>query len=265
MPVVTSVNRVGRAKPGASTLLTGSAPKGGDASIVMAYQRYGRGKSIAFPIQDSWLWQMDASVPVGDATYKTFWRQTLRWLVNDVPERVTVAMATDHAPVNEPLRVSAEVTDRAYRDVNSANVTATVVAPSGEEQQIPLEWSVTRDGQYRTTVTPTERGIYRVLVAARSRTDTVASDTAFVSVSDPTVEAFGAERHTALLKRIAEETGGRYYSPTQAAELASDLVYSKSGNTIVQRLDLWDMPIVLVLLLVLVGGEWAYRRSRGLA
>ena len=114
MPVVTSVNSIARAKPGATTLLTGSAPDGGDRTVVMAYQRYGRGKAIAFPIQDSWLWRMDASIPVGDPTYGTFWRQTLRWLVSDVPERVTVAMATDHAGVNESLPVNAEVLDKGY-------------------------------------------------------------------------------------------------------------------------------------------------------
>jgi uncharacterized membrane protein len=264
MPAVTSVNRIARAKPGASTLLSGSAPDGGDAGIVMAYQRYGRGKAIAFPIQDSWLWQMDASVPVGDQTYKTFWRQTLRWLVSDVPERVTVDMATDHAGVNESLPVSAYVVDSAYRGVNAVSATATIVAPSGAERQIPLEWSGTRDGQYQGALTPTERGIYQVQVTARSAADTISSDTTFVSVIDPRVESFGAEQHAALLKRIAEETGGRYYASTQAANVANDLVYSSSGNTVVQRLELWDMPIVFVVLLALAGGEWAYRRSRGL-
>ncbi|HEU6450537.1 MAG TPA: glutamine amidotransferase [Gemmatimonadaceae bacterium] len=265
MPVVTSVNRITRAKPGATTLLTGTAPDGGDASIVMAFQRYGRGKAIAFPIQDSWLWQMDASMPVGDPTYRTFWRQTLRWLVSDVPERVTVAMATAHAGVNEPLPMSAEVLDRAYRGVNGVSATVTVIAPSGAEQQLPLAWSAARDGEYQGALTPTERGVYRVRVTARSAADTIASDTAFVSVIDPTIESFGAEQHSALLKRIAEETGGHYYTPAQAANVANDLVYSNSGNTVVQRLDLWDMPIVFVVLLALAGGEWAYRRSRGLA
>ena len=265
IPVVTSVNRVTRAKPGASTLLTGAAPAGGDAGIVLAYQRYGKGKAIAFPIQDSWLWQMDASVPVGDPTYQTFWRQMLRWLVNDVPERITIATAADHAGINEPLQIDAGVTDKAYRDVNSADVTATIHAPSGAEQQVPLEWLVTRDGAYRTTFTPSERGVYRLQVTAKSRTDTVTSDAAFVSVGDVNTESFGAERHTSLLRRIAEETGGRYYTAASAMALANDLVYSQRGNTVVQRLDLWDMPIVFVLLLALVGGEWGYRRARGLA
>jgi hypothetical protein len=208
---------------------------------------------------------MDATMPVGNATYRTFWRQTLRWLVSDAPERVTVAMATDHAAVNEPLSLNAEVVDRGYHGVNGVSATATVVAPSGAEQRIPLAWSGARDGQYQGALTPTERGVYRVQVTALSASDTIASDTAFVSVIDPTVESFGAEQHSALLKRIAEETGGRYYTAAQAANVTNDLVYSSSGNTVVQRLDLWDMPIVFVVLLALAGGEWAYRRSRGLA
>ena len=40
---------------------------------------------------------------------------------------------------------------------------------------------------------------------------------------------------------------------------------NKRGITVVNQLDLWDMPVVLVLLIALLGGEWAYRRHRGLA
>jgi len=29
--------------------------------------------------------------------------------------------------------------------------------------------------------------------------------------------------------------------------------------------DLWDMPVVFLLLVGLLGGEWAYRKRRGLA
>lgn len=139
MPVVTSVNSVGRARAGATTLLTGSPPGGGDRTIVLASQRYGRGTAIAFPIQDSWLWQMHADVPVGDMTYTSFWRQMLRWLVNDVPGRVTIAVAGDHVGVNEPLPVDVTVTDKAFLAVNSAEATATIRAPSGSVRELPLE------------------------------------------------------------------------------------------------------------------------------
>lgn len=264
MPVVTSVNRVVRAKPGATTLLSGNAPGGGDRSIALASQRYGRGMAVAFPIEDSWLWQMHADIPVGDPTYTSLWRQLLRWLVNEVPGRVAVEVASDRVGMNEPLTVSATVADKAFRAVNSAEVMATVRTPSGAVREVPLEWSVTRDGEYHTTYTPTERGVHRIQVSALSREDSVVGDPAFVNVGDLTTEYFGAELNEPLLRRIAEETDGRYYTAASAMGLANDLAYSNGGNTVVERLDLWDMPIVFVLLLVLLASEWWYRRARGL-
>jgi hypothetical protein len=47
--------------------------------------------------------------------------------------------------------------------------------------------------------------------------------------------------------------------------VARDLTYSTSGSTAVRRLDLWDAPLVLLMLLALLAGEWTLRRQRGLA
>jgi len=68
----------------------------------------------------------------------------------------------------------------------------------------------------------------------------------------------------ALLKRLAEDTGGRYYTAADASSLAEDITYLGRGVTVVQEKDLWDMPIVLALLVGLVGGEWFLRRRVGL-
>ena len=53
---------------------------------VLAFQRYGRGKALALPVQDSWVWQMHASMPLEDMTHENLWRQLLRWLVDGVPD-----------------------------------------------------------------------------------------------------------------------------------------------------------------------------------
>ena len=47
--------------------------------------------------------------------------------------------------------------------------------------------------------------------------------------------------------------------------LPEDIAYTGAGVTIVEELELWDMPILLLLLIVLVGSEWGYRRIRGLS
>ena len=75
------------------------------------------------------------------------------------------------------------------------------------------------------------------------------SDPSYVASGDLTSEYFGAEMRAPLLRRIAEETGGRFYTPDKVADLAKDIVFTDVGNTVVDRKDLWDMPIIFLLLL----------------
>jgi hypothetical protein len=76
-------------------------------------------------------------------------------------------------------------------------------------------------------------------------------------------EYFDATMRAPLLRRIAEETGGRFY-PNDVTSLSEAISYSGRGVTVVEERDLWDMPAVLLLLIGMIGGEWAYRRGRGL-
>ena len=263
MPHVTSVNRIGRARPGATVLLTGESSRAGERETVLAYQRYGRGKAIVFPVQDSWRWQMENGVD--DVTFESFWRQLLRWLVSDVPSRVMVAAAGDQAAPGDAVELNAEISDKTFLKVNNAEAVARVTSPSGNVSEMPLEWSVTRDGQYKASFTPTEKGLYRVDVRARMGTDSIVSDPSYVAAGDLATEYFGAEMRAPLLKRIADETGGRFYTGDNVAQLAKDIVFTDAGNTVVDRKDLWDMPIVFLLILGLVTSEWGYRKVRGLA
>ena len=263
MPEVSTVNRIGRAKPGATVLLTGTPATGGDREIILAFQRYGRGKAIVFPVQDSWRWQMGGTVE--DMTHESYWRQLLRWLVSDVPSRVMVAAAGDQFAPGDPVELNAEISDKTFLKVNNAEATARVTSPSGVVAELPLEWSVTRDGEYKASFTPTEKGLYRVDVKTRMGTDTLASDPSYVASGDLTSEYFGAEMRAPLLRRVADETGGRFYTPDKIADLAKDIVFTDVGNTVVDRKDLWDMPIVFLVLIGLVTSEWGYRKLRGLA
>ena len=63
----------------------------------------------------------------------------------------------------------------------------------------------------------------------------------------------------------APETGGRYYPLDGADALADDVQFTESGVTVREALDLWDMPIVFLVLAALLAAEWGVRRARGLA
>jgi len=263
LPPLSMAHAVTSAKPGAAVLLSGEAE--GGPYIVLATQRYGRGRSAAFPVQDSWLWQMHASLAPDDLTHETLWRQLLRWLTTDVPAQVAVRPAAATVLPGRAMVLTAEVLDSAYRALNGAEVVATVRAPDGTETTLPMPWSIEKDGEYRATLTPAADGMHEVIVDARMGGQPVGTARSWIRAGDRGAEFANAERRGAVLQRIASETGGRAYDGASAAGLAEDIQYSAAGATMQQRLDLWDMPILLIALIALVGAEWTYRRLRGLA
>lgn len=263
LPALTSINRITAVKPGATALLTGAGTNG--EQVVLAYQRYGRGSAFAMPIQDSWLWQMHADVPLEDMTHERLWRQLLRWLVQDVPDQVVASAAPDQVSPREAFTISAEVDDSSFTRVNDANVVATVTAPDGTITEVPLEWVLARDGEYRGRFTPQQPGLHDIRIAARRGNNSLGEDRIWVNSAESNAEYFNAHLHADLLKRVADETGGRYYTPATVKSLAEDISYTGRGDTVTERKDLWDMPIVFLLLVSLIGFEWVFRRARGLA
>lgn len=82
--------------------------------------------------------------------------------------------------------------------------------------------------------------------------------------SEASREFVDAEMRASLLQRISRETGGKFYTPATVNSLPEDIALSKRGVTVVNQMDLWDMPFIFLTLVGLVCAEWAYRKKRGL-
>ena len=264
LPPLSTLNDVQRVKPGATTLLTGSGPEVSEQPVLV-FQRYGRGKALALTVNDSWQWQMHYDIPLEDMTHELFWRKLLRWLVSYVPDPVVVTTEKSRYAPGESVIIRAEVDDDRFLKVNNAQVTANVRTPSGERSDIPMEWTVDKDGEYRASFLPEEKGIHEITVSAKREGVELGSAVGFTESGDLDDEYFQAEMRAPLLERIANETGGRFYTPETVERLPEDMSYTEGGTTIRERRDLWDMPVIFLLLMILMGAEWGYRKQRGLA
>jgi uncharacterized membrane protein len=264
LPPLSTFNRLTRLKPGATALLTGTGPGVSEGQVILASQRYGRGLSIALPVQDSWVWQMHADIPLEDETHETLWRQLLRWLVNETPDQMTFTSSAEPAGVNRTVEFHADLRDAGFRRLNDATVTALIETPDGGTTELPLRWSNRRDGEYLGSFTPAMTGIHRIRVGAERGEESLATASLALDAVDDNGEFFGAQMRAPLLRRIAEETGGRFYTLADIGRLPEEVRYSGSGITRVESYDLWDMPFIFLMLVGLVGGEWAFRRFRGL-
>jgi uncharacterized membrane protein len=264
MPSLSTVNLIDTVKPGATALLSGTDDHHRDR-IVLAFQRYGRGKSIAFPVQDSWLWQMDASMSVEDQTHENFWRQLLRWLVDGVPDVVETRPLADRVEPGQPVTLTADVVDDRFLELNDASVVAHVTSPSGQISSVPLQWTGERNGQYRGTLSTSETGWYEAKVEATRDGKPAGTAVTHVRTAPDDAEYFDAAMHAPLLQRIAQETGGRFYHSDNVGSLPEDLKYSGRGVTAVEERDLWHMPALLFTLMVVLCAEWGLRRYWRLA
>jgi len=264
LPGITAVNRVDAVKPGATVLLSGTDETRAERPM-LAFQRYGRGKSFSFLPQDSWIWQMHASIPVEDMTHENYWRQLLRWVVDGVPDQVEPSLTTERVEPGEAATLVANVVDPSFVELNDAVVMATITGPDGVIVDLPMSWDGEHAGQYTVSVPTKAPGWYEAKIDATRQGTMIGSTVTHFRAAPGEAEFFDATMKAATLKRIAEDTGGRYYGAADISTLADDLRYTGRGVTSVEEHDLWHMPIVLMLLVGLLCAEWGYRRVVGLA
>ena len=261
LPPLEEYNQISSIKPGATALGVGGGGRG--TSILLATQRYGRGRSVALMTSNSWVWQM--GMPHEDNSHEIFWRQTLRWLVNSTPDQVNLQVDRNIISSGEPFNLQVEVNDPSFTRLNDATVVANILSPQGKNITLSLPWSVRKDGWYSARFTPTEDGIYRIQAKASGRGNDVGTAEQFFLSTDSNLEFHNAGQNKALLQRIASETGGRYYTLDNARLIPEEISYVERPNAAPQVLPLWDMPILFLLLCSLLLFEWLWRKRLGLA
>ena len=182
-----------------------------------------------------------------------------------VPSDDPAATVPVRAAPGEPVEIRARVVDSTFAPVSQGSVVARLTTPTGALVDVPLERSPTADGTFTGRYVPTERGAHAVTATAQFGRDTLRSVAGALLADDKGADVEQPELRTGLLRQVASETGGKYYPLAQASRLSDDVNYTESGVTQRDAHDLWDMPIVFLLLVTLLGAEWFYRRRRGLA
>ena len=80
---------------------------------------------------------------------------------------------------------------------------------------------------------------------------------------DGVAENFHTEQNRELLEKLSQQTGGRYWKPSEVSRLPGEISYSEAGITVRDTKDLWNMPILFILILLLRSSEWLLRRKWG--
>ena len=259
LPYLMNYQEAGDPKPGAVVLAQMTVS--GRTLPLLITEKYGRGRTAVFATEGDWRWQM--LQPVEDMSHEIFWRQMLRWLVSDTPNRVVSSIARPVLFDDGRVHFRAEVRDTTYLPTSDAQVEARVVGPDGAAQSVELHPDPLEQGVYSVDWDAGRAGSYVAEVTARRGDQELGRDVVTFRREDGVAENFHLEQNRDLLEKLSSQTGGRYYRPNEVSKLGDDISYSDAGITVRETRDLWDMPIVFFLAVLLCCAEWLLRRRWG--
>jgi Putative glutamine amidotransferase len=260
LPYLMDYQDAGTPKPGAAVLAEMRA--GGRKYPMLITQNYGRGRTAVLATSGTWRWQM--SMPLGDTSHEMFWQQLLRWLVSDTPGHV-VASASNRALFDDGhIHLSADVRDAEYQPAPDAKAEAHILGPGGISSTIEMTPVPDAPGSFQADWTADKTGSYVAEVTAQRGGQELGRNVVTFLRADGVAENFHTEQNRELLERLAQQTGARYWRPSDLGRLADEVPYSEAGITMRETKDLWNLPVIFLAILLMRSTEWLLRRRWGI-
>ena len=288
------LNHVRGIKPGAipiANVTDGNNPP----QPALVAQRYGNGRSAALLLGDVWHWGLK-----DEANHKDMdkaWRQIMRWLVSDVPQRTELVAQAVPGDANQAIRLMVRVRDPKFQPLDNASVSIVITPvgtdssgesadtaaavpatagtatakgmtnrPAASQVRLTAEPSLSEPGVYEATYIPRNTGGYQAEALVQDNTGLEVGRAEAGWTSDPAADEFRSLKpNRALLETIAKRTGGEVIPAARLEAFAKGLPNRKAPVTENWTSPLWHQAGVFLFALACFIAEWGLRRSRGLA
>jgi uncharacterized membrane protein len=266
LPEIPGAN-VTRAKPGATVLLEHpfQTVDGKNAPLVAVWD-YGRGRSMAVTTDGSWYWAFGAHAQGAvSRSYDKLWTNALRWLVRD-PDLTTLKVVAESPSLEPGKPVAGVVTARLpdYEPAAGAQVRVDLYSVAARRVVASQAVTASPEGVARAEFPPPAPGPYKLLATARVADKELGAGEDAVAVRAVGPELSDAAVRPQLMADIARVTGGQAYRLPRAG--LPELPLLEPPVVEVGRSKdepLWDRWYYLVVLVALLGAEWALRRRFG--
>jgi uncharacterized membrane protein len=264
MPAFLTLSHVGKIKPGASVLA--EVRDGADQlRPALVAQSFGKGHVASLLIGDLWRWGM-RRLDTEETDQDRAWRQTVRWLVSDVPGRLDVSLEPKEGTGTPAMTIVTRVRDAEYRPLDNAKVAVKVILPGGESLDLDAEPDGREAGTYSATYVPKRPGGYRVLASAAAPDGSPIGRRESGWAAQPAADEFAClEPDRKLLKEIAAKTGGEVIDGGSLEAFVASLSARDAPIREPWTSPLWHQPWYFLVALTCLVLEWGLRRFYGLA
>lgn len=286
LPLLYGLNRVNRAKPGATVLAVHPTEHNADGPlVVLAVQEIGRGRTMAFTSDITRSWGKDFETQWGELLqpqgfwnefncdqryYRRFWINAVRWLAANRLTRTNspVLLELDHTVLHpgETLAPLIHVRDASGRPAAAAEVRLTLSAPGATDRVERAEYDPAHQA-FRARLPLPIAGDFTLRASASLRGAQLGEDKQLVVCEALEKEMLDVRARPESLATLARLAGGRALDTqaTQFSALRPLFGTAPPPAVEMRRSPLWDKAWLLSAIIALLGVEWVLRRLRGLA
>lgn len=263
LPAFKTVSYARAIKPGAAVLASVQSPEA-DSLPALVVQQFGRGRAAALTVGDLWRWNLRRKEGTPSDLEKA-WRQTVRWLVADVPRRIEVETQQRRGEAALATHITVRVRDKLFEPLDNASTMVRVRSPEGREIELTAEPSAHAAGTYETTFSLRTPGAYRATAIAKAEDASDVGEREFGWTIEPAADELRTLKpNRELLEQIAQSTGGEVLVPAGLDAFVASLPNRKVPVTEAWTYPLWHQWPVFLFAVACLIGEWALRRLKGL-
>ncbi len=263
VPALEILNSTRETKPGSRVFAELEDQNGAKHPAVVAHQ-YGQGRAAAVLAGDLWRWSMKRE-EVEDDDLGQSWRQMLRWLVADVPQRIEAEVEWTQIGDVPAVELQVRLRDEEYQPRENSVVKMNIKAPDGKTIELTAEPSLTETGLFSATYLPRLEGPFEAEISATDESDPIPKVIHVGWTHKPDIEEFrNIELNLAALESLAKRTGGEVVAADQLSDFVKSLPQREMPKTEIQSTPLWHSPYILLVALACFAGEWGLRRWKGL-
>lgn len=226
-------------------------------------------KSLAFLGYGIHRWKLLAGA--SDETRGVFdgWFSALvRWLATrDQDSRLKAEPSKELYSQGEPVEFTGEVYNENFQPIENADLQLSVRTLGGEQVATATLQSV-GSGRYEGRTAGMNEGEYIFRAASLINGDTLATTSGRFSVGEQSVEFAETKLNKPLLQQIASKSGASYVDASRFDSLVQQIL-SRPDMTPQEKIrtsefELWNLPALLSVIILLFGAEWFLRKRWGM-
>lgn len=198
--------------------------------------------------------------------YDIFVQNCFKWLtIDQINKNVRIKTSKKFYYTGEKVEFLGQVYDASYNPIENAQIKVKITSLS-QTKEITLQ--PLGNGRYTSLVDGLAEGDYSFNGECFVNNQKLGSDNGRFSVGETAIEYSNYTMNIALLRSLAERTGGKFYLPNETANLLSDIQNNPSFKekplTARTEIPIWNSPFLLVIAILLFAIEWFLRKRYGM-